>query len=1209
MKKARTWSELVSVKSRYRRSVHLERDAGAELPLDGYILTPLVKRALRRVCDGLTAEPVSRAWSVTGPYGSGKSAFALFLTHLLSAPSSSRAAREARKKLQAEDKQLFARIVGSKSAPFGSSGLLPVLVTGESASLEISVLRALRTAASAYWPRRRAQIVDEIDEALDGASKGHRISPREVVRLAEELADKVASAKMADPAQGLLIILDEAGKSLEFAAQHPTRGDIHLLQELGEAANRGKSAKIVLLTLLHQGFERYAGRLGLVQRNEWTKVQGRFEDIAFVESLDQVVRLIGASLDKGDLATGAGRRLRTISTKVADHLDTALLGGEADLVQLLTDALPLHPVTTLLLGPLFRGSLAQNERSLFAFLAAQEPGGLQAFLSDPQTGSPGDWPLFTPDRLYDYFQNTWSTRFVGTAGRRWTQVDEALRRLPDDSDDIEVALTKTIGLLGIVGPTSGMVANEDLLRAAVGVGYGLDEKRFQLALRRLKDSSIVTFRRFRNAYQLWEGSDLDIDELVVAATRRVDLSLPTLHQIEATAPPRPIVAKRHMLQTGTMRYFEVHYADEGLLEGESTHTNRSVDRVADGSIWIILPTRDSETANFLDSAQRASLFEGQNPTLYCLPADSGAIRAAATEIAALSWIQAQASEIQSDAVAQREVRDRIADAEAQLRGLLAAVWSGDTPSTWYHQGKALFATGSAAVQWRFARLLNEKLSDICDSAFAQSPHIHNELVNRRALSSPAAAARRNLMQAMLENGQARNLGIEGSPPELSMYRSVLLALGLHRENGGVWGFAAPDELAAQQTPIGQLWAKLNSQALQAAGQKARLRVDLLYETLSAPPFGLKAGVLPVLLLAYLLSLHDEIALYEEGRFVPSISVPLLERLMRNPGKYELQRFRITGPRSDLFVRLSEHLLGAKSSPRSPRLVPIVRALVQQVAGLSDYARRTRMPNRINAEASARAVAVRDALSRARDPHSLLFSDLPKACGIDSIAEKSGSNRAAVKAFVDRLRSALHDLEQADLTLLEDLTENLRETFRAKGPVEKIRQQLAIRARRVLPILSEQASITLANRLSDSTLDDRGWLVSIATLLVGKPPASWNDQDIGLFAAGLAVGAQKLQSFEALVSISGEAEPGADEPRTLRVAVARPGRMEAARVLAISPDDWAQVAKCRDLLAAELPSFAGDFSMEQRIAALSLVLEECLNEMGQLRRSERTTGHR
>ena len=53
---------------------------------------------------------------------------------------------------------------------------------------------------------------------------------------------------------------------------------------------------------------------------------------------------------------------------------------------------PLHPSVALVLGRLFRSRLAQNERSLFAFLSSSEPFGLQDFLREQVWSRNGDHP-------------------------------------------------------------------------------------------------------------------------------------------------------------------------------------------------------------------------------------------------------------------------------------------------------------------------------------------------------------------------------------------------------------------------------------------------------------------------------------------------------------------------------------------------------------------------------------------------------------------------------------------------------------------------------------------------------------------------------------------------------------------------------------------------------------------------------------------------
>ena len=137
-------SELFQVKGRFRRSVHLERDFYTENALDGYVLTATAREMLLRVISTLENETTSKAWSLTGPYGSGKSAFALFAAKLLGDPDAS-TTQQALGLLKRGDTTLYERFMsinGSRKRLL--SGFCPVLISGERAPLSLSLLRGLK---------------------------------------------------------------------------------------------------------------------------------------------------------------------------------------------------------------------------------------------------------------------------------------------------------------------------------------------------------------------------------------------------------------------------------------------------------------------------------------------------------------------------------------------------------------------------------------------------------------------------------------------------------------------------------------------------------------------------------------------------------------------------------------------------------------------------------------------------------------------------------------------------------------------------------------------------------------------------------------------------------------------------------------------------------------------------------------------------------
>ena len=81
-----TLRDLVSVAPRFTRSVNLERDAGLVRATEGYILTSTAQAVLERLAASLSIPAGQRSWTITGPFGSGKSAFALYLSQLVGPP-------------------------------------------------------------------------------------------------------------------------------------------------------------------------------------------------------------------------------------------------------------------------------------------------------------------------------------------------------------------------------------------------------------------------------------------------------------------------------------------------------------------------------------------------------------------------------------------------------------------------------------------------------------------------------------------------------------------------------------------------------------------------------------------------------------------------------------------------------------------------------------------------------------------------------------------------------------------------------------------------------------------------------------------------------------------------------------------------------------------------------------------------------------------
>ena len=281
-----------------------------------------------------------------------------------------------------------------------------------------------------------------------------------------------------------------------------------------------------------------------------------------MEPTEQVLRLIGDAIE-ADHHVNASQSLDKARRFLGVSIDLDLKPRQLDtyeFLQLLENCLPLHSTVALIVGPLFR-RFAQNERSLFALLNSGEPHGLQDFLASSICNG-NHLPLFSLPDLYDYINTAFGNRLYGSSdGKKWAEIESTIGRLPNPSP-MMVRLIKTIGLLGVVGEVSvNLKSSKRLLRYVLDDGTVNYSQEFEGALSELEKRSIAIYRRHNDFYALWEGSDIDIESRLGEATAQLDPNQRLASTISALLPPQPLIARRHLFLTGTLRYFAIRYTD------------------------------------------------------------------------------------------------------------------------------------------------------------------------------------------------------------------------------------------------------------------------------------------------------------------------------------------------------------------------------------------------------------------------------------------------------------------------------------------------------------------------------------------------------------------------------------------------------------------------------------------------------------------------
>jgi hypothetical protein len=361
------------IRRRYMRSVNLERDTELGDSLEGYVLTPRAVETFDRILQAYSTPNVTRAWTLTGVYGTGKSAFANFLAALF-APSTSQVRGNAERLLQ--EQATGATLAERVRTDVPQEGLVRAVVTARREPLSHTLIRAVGRGAEEFWSLRRGRKPKAVARMLDLRDRllaGDQVSPADLPELTQEIARASGT--------GLVLIIDELGKLLEHAGQTGGAEDLFLLQQLAELPAAPGEAPVLVLGLLHQAFSEYGHLLSSSERAEWEKVQGRFEDVPFSESPDQLIRLMAEAIE-ADLPTKVRKQIRQDAQLWHDELAAAT--GQDYVAELLpadriNQIYPIHPVAALAL-PALCTRYGQHDRSLFTFLASNEPNALGHFL-------------------------------------------------------------------------------------------------------------------------------------------------------------------------------------------------------------------------------------------------------------------------------------------------------------------------------------------------------------------------------------------------------------------------------------------------------------------------------------------------------------------------------------------------------------------------------------------------------------------------------------------------------------------------------------------------------------------------------------------------------------------------------------------------------------------------------------------------------------
>ncbi|MFY0657273.1 MAG: hypothetical protein JXR12_11065 [Neptunomonas phycophila] len=1003
---------MISIKQNYKSSTRIDNSTSVPQFIGNFVVHGTALNTLETLGKEFS-NTSQRSFTLTGSYGTGKSTFAFFLSLLLSSNKEDR-------KL-ALDKLLETDPNNAFSECFS---------VDKGWSLVRHVCGLERAAYS---------LANSVSESLLGVSVADGKTDTDYVRLIKETIEQSPES------DGILILVDEMGKALD--SQSRRNKDLYFFQELADVVETSNKPAI-LIGFLHQSFSEYARSMTAKVQREWGKVQGRYRDISYSPSIDESLILIAETLNKSSEIN------QELTCKYRPLIEAVVsgLGRSVNTTSSLIDALPIDPVVSLLLGPISKRSFSQNERSLFGFLASNEKLSFNQFVNAQYSGGDkNDLSLYGPNEFWEYL--TLNLDYIISSsrdGKIWLEAKDAVYRASLSGGSLYLQITKLVSLVTMFGYQHQIFTTRNFLVDYFTIRAHSKEA-VVTAIEELEASKVLIYRANHNALTIYQGSDIDVNELV---TTNIDAIKDGVDWVSEISAFKYVLASSHYHEKGTMRWVEARLVSDLMVDTLSAIGDLPSDNEA--FVCLVIPT--SENAK----VKLQGILSGSSRIAVGSIESTEVLKSLAIEFIALRKILKENKALVHDKIAKEELNSRLNLIESALDEEVDKIFN---QSAWSLNGTS-YSSGN----------LSSVASQLADAIYDQSPVVINELVNRNKPSGSANAAIKKLVMAMAENYEEPLLGFpeDTFPAEKGLYFSCLKNFGLHKLAEGEWKFTSNID----DGNLKRLFKSTHQDVVKGANSVVWLsEIDKYW---AAPPYGLSKGIRTIWLMAFVLTHLKDYAFFDRNEatgeviFIVKPDDEFALKLIQKPQNVAVQAVQVDQEKTSYLNKVADALdLVTKVQPaHASNATPLrlAEGLVTFYAKLSSWTISTKY-------VLPKARKFIEATKKASDPHEFLFKTLPSilGCHLDEVTS-------------EQVFDLLSGLENAHSEMIESFASTLTQAMGQDLMNVEVCES-------VVNFTSDFRLKSFAQRLSEIDHNNSKWISNIISLLSSKSERNWDDQAI------------------------------------------------------------------------------------------------------------------
>lgn len=1181
----------ISINSRFQKSVNLSLDLGNALRIGSYIPTRASLQILKYYLNNILENTGENATVLIGPYGKGKSHLLLLLLAFLQGEQSGVLSVLSRtEQTDREAAEMIRRIYREKKR------FLPVLVSGRGTDLNHSFLYGLKEGLE------RENLKDLIpennySEALKTLKLWRREYPEVYLQWEEFLADRGETSvnvrkglnRMDERAMGLFLecyprltagsrflpmfqsdamsvyrqvgrklteqygyagivmVFDEFSKYMEGHGTEHFARDMKTLQDMCELANSSGEQNLHLILVAHKSIHEYEKGLDRLIQDTFRGVEGRLREVRFHDSARTHYELIANTLCKkepefskefSEYKKESGYQ-EILEQSYGLHWFSSMFPEYEGYEQVMgKGCFPLTPVCAAILLHISE-RVAQNERTVFTFLAGRERGSLPGLLEESAEYCVG------ADAVYDYFRPLFrESSDQPRIHSEWLKADYALKQTQDPA---ERKIIKALGLLRMIHQEEELPAVEAVICPALGMRKDTCQK----ALESLRQQELILFRSSLGVYGFKNHTGLNIDREIEAEMAKQPEKFPVCSYLDRISDLEYVLPRQYNQERNMTRYFRYEFlAAEDFFRME-TVSYLFEEAFSDGKILALV---SEEEMNWEKVREKTESLQDDR-IVVLVPEHGFDMVKHIRKLAAVYSLKQRAASAEEHKVLLRELELYEEDIVFEIN---ASLERNFVPG----YGKCGVARKGEPVR-TFAREMdfNRMLSEICEQYYAFSPVVNHELLNIQHVSGQYLRARNKVVNALLR--EQAEIFRQGTAPEHMVYRAAFVRTGIL------------DTHYEKDTGCGRILDEIDGFLVRCIGRRRTFQE--LYQRLQGRDYGVRKGILP-LFLAQRLGMAEGIPVIYLQKKELEVNEEVLNSVNDFPQDYELY----LEPESGKKERYLRTLEGAwpeegPSSSRQNRWIQLMEHMQKWYRSLPKYARVARI---FPEEEQKKAERFRSLLKRSDlNPREFLFERIPEL--MTGTGQEPDLQKAAEQVLAVRNR-----MEQAFSRLQSCVAEDVRSIFGGKEQ-ESLKGCLLSwygkqGAGEPEYILNKDAHSFLEYLKNLNTNDELEMISCLSRLLLDLSMEDWNDDTPEVFL-------EKMRRVKQEVEQTAERR-GEQGTKTIILMDEQGQRIKRSYQAEIS-DTTSSFLK--NMIDEAMEDFEDTLEISQKVAVLAEVLQELM----------------